>query len=160
MCAGAALYRREVFDLVGVFDPRFNVYFSDSDLSFRARLSGFDARFARDAVAYHVGSASLGGRTLKRTCQCYVNHMLLVVKNMPLGLLIRHVPAIMRERMHQARRVFSAARVEGGAAYAIRTLFGAWLSMLAVMPHAWCERRRIQAARKLSGAELEALLRR
>ncbi|NIA14052.1 MAG: glycosyltransferase [Nitrospiraceae bacterium] len=160
VCAGAALYRREVFEQVGVFDTRFDIYFSDSDLSFRARLSGFDARFARDAVAYHVGSASLDGRTLKRTCQCYVNHMLLVVKNMPLGVLIRHAPAIIRERMHQARRVFSAARVEAGAFHGIRTLFGAWWSMLGVMPHALRERRRIQAARQLSAGELEALLKR
>lgn len=160
VCAGAALYRREVFERVGVFDPRFQIYFSDSDLSFRARLAGFGARFARDAVAYHVGSASLGERTLKRTRQCYVNHMLLVVKNMPLALLIGHAPAIMRERLHQARRVFSAARVEAGAVYGIRTLLGAWWSMLGVIPHALRERRRIQAARRIGAGELEALLKR
>jgi len=158
VCAGAALYRREVFDQVGLLDPAFNIYFSDGDLSFRARLAGFGARFVREAVAYHVGSAGLFGRTLKRTRQCYVNHMMLVVKDMPAGLLLRHAPAIAAERLHQARRVFSAARTEAGAVYAGRVLFGAWCSMLRLLPHAWRERRRIQPARTVSLAALEAVL--
>lgn len=156
--AGAALYRRAVFDQLGVFDERYGVYFSDSDLSFRARLAGYSARFVRDAVTYHVGSASLFGKTLGRTRQCYINHALLLLKNMPLPLLLRHVPEIAAERLHQARRVFSAARAENGAVFAARTLAGAWLDLVRLLPHALASRRVIQKARTLSSRDLEALL--
>ncbi|MFA6241625.1 MAG: glycosyltransferase family 2 protein, partial [Candidatus Hydrogenedentales bacterium] len=77
--AGAALYRREVFEQVGLFDEWFYAYFEDSDFSFRARLAGFKTKFVRAALAYHVGSASLEGRTWWRTRQCYRNHTMLVL---------------------------------------------------------------------------------
>jgi GT2 family glycosyltransferase len=118
--AAAALYRREVYERVGLFDCRFGTYFSDSDLSFRARLAGYEALFVRDAVAYHVGSASLGGSTLKRTRECCINHAILVIKDMPGPLLARYAPHILLERAHQVRRLFSAARAERGAIHAMR----------------------------------------
>lgn len=156
--AAAALYRLEVFDRVGMFDCRFGTYFSDSDLSFRACLAGYTARFVRDAVAWHIGSASLGGSTIKRTRECCVNHALLVIKNMPAPLLARYAPHIMRERLHQIRRLFSAARAERGALYAAGQVAAAGARMLRLMPHALSERRRIQRTRKVSAAQIKALL--
>jgi len=156
--AAAGLYRREVFDRVGLFDCRFGTYFSDSDLSFRARLAGFKAVFVHEAVAWHVGSASLGGSTLKRTRECCVNHALLVIKNMPAPLLVRYAPDIMRERIHQIRRLFSAARAERGALYAAGQVAAAGVRVLSLWPHALRERRRIQRNRKVSPAQIKALL--
>ena len=156
--AGAALYRREVFDTVGMLDPAYGIYFSDSDLSFRARLAGFRPRFVRDAVAYHVGGASLFGKTLKRTRQCCVNHVLLVLKNMPLRLILRHGPAILAERLHQVRRLFSAARAEYGALRAGVVVCQTLMSVSLLVPHALSERRKIQRARKIAVEELEGLL--
>ncbi len=156
--AGAALYRRQVFETVGLLDPWFNIYFSDSDLSFRARLAGFGAELAPEAVAYHVGSASLFGRTLKRTRQCFVNHVQLVLKNMPFPLLVRYAPAILAERAHQARRVFSEARTQSGALYAAWILGTTALSIPICVPHALAERMRIQRARRIAVRDLEALL--
>ena len=156
--AAAGLYRREVFERVGVFDARFGTYFSDSDLSFRARLAGFKAVFVREAVAWHVGSASLGGSTLKRTRECCVNHALLVIKNMPGPLLAHYAPLIMRERLHQIRRLFSAARADRGALYAAGEVAATGVRILRLMPHALRERRRIQQNRAVSAAQIKALL--
>ena len=156
--AGAALYRRKVFETVGVFDPAYGIYFSDSDLSFRARLAGFRARFVRDAVAYHVGSASLFGKTLKRTRQCCINHVLLVLKNVPLRLILRHAPAILAERAHQVLRLFSSARAEYGALRATLIVGQTLLSIPWLFPHALSERRRIQHSREIGIEELEGLL--
>lgn len=153
--AAAALYRRDVFARVGLFDERFNTYFSDSDLNFRARLAGFKAQFVRQAVCYHVGSASLMGRTLKRTQQCYVNHLLLLIKNMPAPLYVRHAFAIAQERYHQAKRVFAAARCESGGRSAARTLWGAWCQTVRLLPYAIRQRWHIQNARSVSLHELE-----
>jgi GT2 family glycosyltransferase len=44
-CGGAALYRRSLIDSVGFFDERFFMCYEDVDLSFRARLAGWDVRF-------------------------------------------------------------------------------------------------------------------
>ena len=61
-CAAAALYRRTVFDGVGLFDEDFFAYCEDGDLSFRAQLAGYRCLYAPQAVVYHVGSVSTGGK--------------------------------------------------------------------------------------------------
>ncbi|HEO69740.1 MAG TPA: glycosyltransferase, partial [Candidatus Hydrogenedentes bacterium] len=156
--AGAGLYRRSVFEQVGLLDERFEAYFEDSDLNFRARLAGFRARHVPQAVAYHVGSASIEGRTWWRARQCFRNHALLVVKDMPAPLLMRHAPAILREHLHQAARAFSAARSEFGALRAAVVVAHAWLSILAHVPHACAERAVIQRTTVLTAREVDALL--
>lgn len=156
--AGAGLYRREVFDAVGLLDERFEAYFEDSDLSFRARLAGFEAVLAPEAVAYHVGSASLEGRHLWRARLCHRNHMMLVVKNMPFSLLMRHGAAIFGERWHQTRRVFSVAYSEGGALKAFTHCAGAAFDCARCLPHALHERGRIQRSRRIEANALAGLL--
>jgi GT2 family glycosyltransferase len=155
---GAGLYRREVFDKVGILDERFVAYFEDSDLSFRARLAGFRAEFVEEAVAYHIGSASIANRQWWRARQCYRNHALLVIKNMPAALLLRHGGAILAERVHQFRRVVSSARCEFGLVRALGVALGAWLSVLAAIPHALHERRRIQRTARMESGVLERLI--
>lgn len=156
--AAAGLYRREVFDRVGLLDEHFVAYFEDSDLSFRARLAGFEAEFVEDAVGCHMGSASIGGREWWRTRQCYRNHALLVLKNMPLELIRRNARVILAERIHQTRRLFSAARAERGAVWAAGVLGTTWLSILRQLPHALRERHRIQRTREIELGKLEELV--
>ncbi len=156
--AGAALYRREVFDRIGVFDERFVAYFEDSDLSFRARLAGFDAEFEPNAIAYHVGSASTQGKTWWRTRQCCRNHVLLVWKNMPRGLIWKHFWMIKREQVHQMVGLFRAARNEFGAVGALGVVTGVYWDWVRLLPGIVRSRRKIQRGRKLGDAELEKLL--
>ena len=156
--AGAGLYRRAVFETAGVFDECFIAYFEDSDLNFRARLAGFDAEFVRDAVAYHHGSASLGERTWWRSKQCFRNHALLVLKNMPFPLMLRYAPRIVAERFHQMGRLVSAARTQFGLLRAFGILFATGLSILALLPHALAARWTFRPKRRRSWREIDALL--
>jgi len=83
-CAAAALYRRDALEAVGGFDEDFFCYFEDVDLGFRLRLAGHRCLLVPDAVAYHVGSATTGGR--HSDFAVYHGHRNLVwtyVKNMP-----------------------------------------------------------------------------
>lgn len=57
-CAGAAAYRRDLFDDVGTFDEGYFAYFEDVDLGLRARLAGHRCLYVPDAVVYHHGSAT------------------------------------------------------------------------------------------------------
>jgi len=156
--AGAALYRADLFEEIGLFDEVFGAYFEDADLSFRARLAGFRAVIVPDALSYHVGSASLEGRHVWRAQQCCRNHCLLVVKNMPKALLFRHGGAILREHRHQIGRVFTVARSSKGFLYALKKVAETLGKTLAALPHACRERVRIQRRRKVDTQLLARML--
>ena len=49
-CAGAALYKKKLFEKVGFFDEDFFAYYEDVDLSFRAQLAGFQCLYVPEAV--------------------------------------------------------------------------------------------------------------
>lgn len=61
-CAGAAIYRRDIFDEIGVFDETFFAYLEDMDVGYRARLHGYRNVLAAKAKVLHVGSGSTGSR--------------------------------------------------------------------------------------------------
>lgn len=156
--AGAALYRRAIFDRVGVLDEKYGAYFEDADLSFRARLAGFNAALATDAIAYHAGSASIRDRMWWRTQQCCRNHALLVIKNMPAALIMRNAPQIAWERINQMRRFVSGARTEFGIVRAWWMLLRTEMEIGRLLPQLIRERWAIQRSRQVSNADLEALL--
>jgi GT2 family glycosyltransferase len=156
--AGAAIYKKAVFDDVGLLDERFVAYFEDADLCFRARLAGFRAGLAKDAVARHVGSASQFGATWWRSRQCYRNFPLLVMKNMPFSLLVKHFFPIKLELLHQTLRVISSARVEFGLAKALLIWLKAMSEWTFLMPGIFVDRWRIQRSRKVSPLAIEHLL--
>lgn len=60
--AGAAFYRSELFEEVGLFDESFYMYLEDVDFSLRARLAGFRCRYLPDAIVYHLHAGSDPGR--------------------------------------------------------------------------------------------------
>ena len=93
-CAGAALYRREVFDDIGLFDEDFFLYHEDVDLSFRAFLAGWNCLYWPSAVVWHENSGTLDyGSDL---CIYYVNRNILwfVAKSYPSWLLLSSLPWI------------------------------------------------------------------
>ncbi|HEX9118099.1 MAG TPA: glycosyltransferase family 2 protein [Anaerolineae bacterium] len=52
--SGAAFaMRRDLFEALGGFDPRFFLYMEDTDLSLRARLAGYTCLYVPSSVVYH-----------------------------------------------------------------------------------------------------------
>jgi GT2 family glycosyltransferase len=93
-CAGAAVYRRSLFETVGLFDEDFHSYWEDVDLGFRAQLAGFRSLYVPQARAYHVRSATTGRQNpfflrLQRRNQLWT-----ITKNFPASLLLRNLPVI------------------------------------------------------------------
>ena len=83
-CAGAAVYRKEIFDQVGLFDEDFFMYVEDVDFSFRAQLMGFRCLYVSGAKVYHIGSASSGGKQNPLSFKlCARNRWYLIYKNFP-----------------------------------------------------------------------------
>ncbi len=56
--AGAAFYRRDLFDRIGLFDEGFYLYLEDVDLSLRAQFAGLRCLYLAEAIVYHVEAAS------------------------------------------------------------------------------------------------------
>jgi len=90
--AGAALYRREVFAKVGLFDADFVAYYEDLDLAWRARLAGWGARYAPASVVHHKYSASSGPRSPWKTYQGERNRIWNLVQNYPWRYVAAGIP--------------------------------------------------------------------
>ena len=58
-CAGAAIYRKKIFDELGYFDEEHFAYLEDMDVGYRARIYGYENWYAPDAMVYHVGNTSI-----------------------------------------------------------------------------------------------------
>ena len=58
----AALFRRSLFDEVGLLDEQFGSYLEDVDFGLRCALKGLFGSYKPAAVAWHEGSATLGGQ--------------------------------------------------------------------------------------------------
>ncbi len=56
--AGAAFYRRRVFDQAGFLDEAFFMYLEDVEFSLRAQLQGYRCRYLPRAIVYHMEAAS------------------------------------------------------------------------------------------------------
>jgi GT2 family glycosyltransferase len=56
----AALLKRELFERIGPLDERFESYLEDVDFGLRCALAGCAGVYIPDAIAHHVGSATLG----------------------------------------------------------------------------------------------------
>jgi hypothetical protein len=58
ICGSVMLLRTEMIDQIGGFDPRFFLYFEETDLCYRAREAGWQIWTVGKAVANHVNAAS------------------------------------------------------------------------------------------------------
>ena len=90
--AGAALYRREVFDTVGLFDEDFLAYNEDLDLAWRARRARWEARFAPRSIVYHKYSHSSSYQSAWKTYQGERNRIWTLVQNYPMRYVGLAVP--------------------------------------------------------------------
>ncbi len=94
-CAGAAIYRRELFDRVGYFDEQHFAYLEDVDIGFRANILGYRNYYLPKAVAYHIGSASSGVRYNEFKVKLAArNSVYVYYKNLPTLQLLLNAPFI------------------------------------------------------------------
>ncbi len=95
-CAGAAIYRKAVFDEIGMFDESFFAYLEDMDVGYRARLAGYRNLYNPYAKVYHLGSASSGSRHNAFKVELSArNSMRMLKKNMATWQFILNMPFIL-----------------------------------------------------------------
>ncbi len=150
VCAGAAIYQRSLFDDVGLFDERFHSLAEDVDLNLRARLNGDKAFYFPKARVFHIGSATLGRYSDRYVYQAHRNEWFVLLKNLPLKLFIRHLPAIIRYQIRTTG--YFSSRGQGGL------LWKAKLDAIRQFPSMMKSRARIQEKRILPDSELEMIM--
>lgn len=148
--AGASVYKTSLFEDIGLFDEKFFAYFEDTDISFRAQLAGHKAYYEKSALAYHdhgTTSSKMPGFTVYQT---FKNLPLFFWKDVPLRMLfstgwrffgcygLMYVRAVLR----------------GQIVIATKGVF----KYLTLLPHAFSERRKIQAKRRVSIEYLQSVI--
>ncbi len=92
-CAGAAIYRKAVFEKIGMFDENHFAYLEDVDIGYRARIAGYANLLEPAAVCEHAGSGSSGSRynefKIKLASR---NSTYIIRKNMPFLQRILNLP--------------------------------------------------------------------
>ncbi len=92
-CGGAAIYRKSVFDEIGIFDENHFAYLEDLDIGYRAKVYGYKNYFTPDAIVHHAGSASSGSKHNEfKVNLSSRNSVYVIYKNMPLLQQLINLP--------------------------------------------------------------------
>ncbi len=95
-CGGAAIYRRAVFDQIGLFDETHFAYLEDVDVGYRARIYGWHSIYLPEAKVEHAGSGFSGSRYNSfKVSLTSRNSVYLPWKNMPLLQLLLNLPLLL-----------------------------------------------------------------
>ena len=95
-CAGAAIYRKKIFEKIGYFDDEHFAYLEDLDVGYRARIYGYENWYIPGAVVYHVGSGTSGSRYNQfKIRYSSRNNIYMIYKNMPLLQIILNLPFLL-----------------------------------------------------------------
>lgn len=150
-CGGAALYRRSALEDVGLFDEQLFALCEDVDWSFRSQLRGLGCRYVPSAVAYHMGSVTIGrGLSDFTLYHSWRNGIWGVVKNYPAPALVHHGLTFLDA---QARTLVWAAQNDRTGVF-----LRAWRDALRGMPEVLRKRRQVQRSRTAGLRELERVI--
>ncbi len=87
----AALFHRRLFDSLGALDAGYGSYYEDVDFGLRCAEAGFRGVYVPNAVAVHIGSATLGKRSARVYYWSARNQVLLIAKHLDLPTILRGI---------------------------------------------------------------------
>jgi GT2 family glycosyltransferase len=149
-CGAAALYRRELFEKIGLFDEVFFAYQEDVDLGFRSQLAGYKCLYVPTAVVYHKyhqtssKHASLWMHLRER------NKYFVLVKNLPAKFFLLCLPLFL---FHEMFAFVQALRFSHVPVY-----FTARWDVWRHLPQLLESRRQIQNHRRVGDAYLFGIM--
>jgi GT2 family glycosyltransferase len=161
----AALYRREMLDVIGLFDEHFFAYGDDADLGLRGRLAGWTCLYIPTAIVYHVHSATAGEFSALKAFLIERNRIWVALKTFPLSLLvISPFFTLLRFAYHAYGSLFMVGSSGQYAAECSRTrlalmILKAYWSGLKFFPEMWRSRREIRKFARLSNRDFADLIR-
>jgi len=148
---GASLYRRPLFDEIGLFDERLVSYCEDVDWAWRMQLAGHRCIYVPSAIAFHWGSATGGGQLA--SYYCGRNFIRVLLKNLPSPILRRHWRAIVGREIELALEALRHGREP-----AARARLAGQLAGLRSIPEALRQRKCTMSIKRVSDDYIESLL--
>lgn len=83
VCGCSILIPRQVFEAVGLLEPKFFLFWEEADLCWRARQAGFDIEVCYDAHLLHKVSASFTGGKPHKIYFSWRGRLLFIERNCP-----------------------------------------------------------------------------
>ncbi len=149
-CAGAGIYRRELFDTVGYLDEDFFIFSEDVDLNLRMQLYGKRAVYLPKAVVYHWGTATVGFNSDRHVFLGTRNDMFVIAKNYTVGEYLKYLWKIFSFRVDVIKKL----SFEGQG----RVVFLSFLSFLAMLYKMAGKRLKSLSIRKLGMEDVEEVI--
>jgi len=118
----AALFRAELFQRTGLLEESFESYLEDVEFGLRCARRGCSGLYEPAAVAWHRGSAALGGWHAETVRRISRNQVWLLARHYPAALLRRHWWPIL-----VAQALWGGVALRHGAGFA--WLRGKWQGM-------------------------------
>ncbi len=155
-----AMYRKRVFDEIGLFDEDFFAYADDAEIGIRARLAGWKGLYVPRAILYHKNSGTGGQHSPFKAFYVERNRFWITIKYFPIPLLILS-PFFTSYRF--AFQAYGALTHRGAAGkftqiyspwHLIVILFKAYGSGLRGLPRMWKKRRMLKPLRRVSFGEI------
>ena len=155
-----AMYRKSLFDGIGLFDEDFFAYADDSEIGIRARLAGWKCLYVPRAVVYHKNSGTAGQYSPLKAFYVERNRLWITIKYFPLPLLLLSIFFTFYRYAFQA---YGALTHQGAAGkftqiYSplklVGILFKAYGSGFRYLPRMWKKRKMLRSLRKVSYGEI------
>ncbi|MBI5417408.1 glycosyltransferase [Candidatus Poribacteria bacterium] len=83
-CTAGTIIRRDVFEMVGKFDPKYYYLAEDLDLSLRVHLSGYDILYYPSLIINHYESQAMGKKEKLKRYLYHRNCLFALFENYPL----------------------------------------------------------------------------
>jgi len=155
-----AMFRKALFEEVGLFDEDFFAYGDDTELAIRARMAGWKCLYVPKAVIYHKNSGTAGQYSPFKAFFVERNRFWVTLKYFPLPLLCL-TPFFTLYRF--ALQAYGAL-THRGAAGRFTEIYSPWQLMVVLLkaygwgfiylPRMWKKRREMMKLRKVTYGEI------
>ncbi len=155
-----AMFRKCLFDGIGLFDEDFFAYADDAEIGIRARLAGWKCVYVPKAILYHKNSGSTGRYSPFKAFYVERNRFWITLKYFPLPLLLL---SIFFTFYRFALQAYGALSHRGAAGKFTRDysplrliviLLRAYGSGFRYLPRIWKKRKRLRPLRRVSYGEI------
>ena len=149
-CAGAGIYRRELFNQVGLFDEDFFIFAEDVDLNMRGQLKGLKAIYLPKAKVFHIGTATVGLYSDRYVYLCKRNDVWVMIKNYSLRLYFKYLFSVWKHQFADIK--YFTYRGQG------QVLLKSKWDALKMLPQMLARRYQIQTKRSAPDEHIEKLI--
>ncbi|MFA6455533.1 MAG: glycosyltransferase family 2 protein [Bacteroidota bacterium] len=149
-CAGAGLYRKEVFTTVGYFDEDYFAWFEDADHHFRSQLAGYRSLYVPAARCYHKRGATAKKMSALAVRLHARNHLYYLIINIPPAIIWTNFFLIVFSRLKNWLTIVR----EGDA----KALFWAWGKVFIELPKLYAKRGRVQSSRRVEITYIRSMM--